>query len=64
MSDLSIIVGLFANILGSLFTAFDSYYIDSWSLLDIFVALEYLSISLWGLFRLIDPKGSGTKFEE
>ena len=53
MGDFAEIMVFLCTLIGGAFDSFDSVYIDSWSLLDIFVSLEYMAITLWGIFQLI-----------
>ena len=56
--------GFFAQTMGSVFTAFDSVYIGEHSILDIWVSIMYLSITLWGVFTLLSYKKEVAKVEE
>lgn len=56
--------GFYAQTMGSIFTAFDSVYIGEHSILDIFVSIMYLSITLWGIFSLLSYKKDVAKVED
>lgn len=43
--------------MNTIIMSFDSIYLGSYSILDIFLSVMYLDITLWGLFSLIKVKG-------
>lgn len=47
-----------AQTMNTIIMSFDSVYLGSLSILDIFLSVIYLNITLWGLFSLIKVKGT------
>ncbi|WP_321430098.1 hypothetical protein [uncultured Methanolobus sp.] len=48
-------VAFFIDVIGMCFMAIDSWVLyEGYSVLDFFVAVDLVSITLWGIFTLID----------
>lgn len=64
-SDFLLAIGFVFDIIGFCFMAIDSWILfDGYSLLDIFVAFDFVSITLWGIFTLIDDNSKKSKGDE
>lgn len=55
----SINVAIF-DVMGALFDMLDSVYIAGFSLLDIFIALEFLAVTVWFIMEFISIRQGGS----
>jgi hypothetical protein len=58
MSDFTILMSFWASVISQIFALLDSVYFGDYTVLTIFVALEFASITLWGISTLIKPDSS------
>ncbi|SFM90761.1 hypothetical protein [Methanolobus profundi] len=55
MSDFLLALGFFLDVIGLVFQMLDNVFIfDAHSVLDLFLALEFVAVTMWGIFALID----------
>ena len=58
-------VGFFIDVIGLCFMAIDNWILyDGYSVLDFLVAVDLVSITLWGIFTLIDDNSKKSKGDE
>ena len=58
MSEFVLLIGFWASVVTQIFTLLDTVYWGDHSILTIFVAIEFASITLWGIGTLIKPDSS------
>lgn len=63
MSEIIEIITFIVITMNGIFLATDNVYIGNISLLDIFVSLMYLDITLWAVFTLISYKKNASSVD-
>lgn len=64
MSDIIDIFVFFTFAMVSIISAFDSVYIDEYSMLDIFLSIVYLQITFWGIFSLLSYRNKPVSVDD
>jgi hypothetical protein len=56
MGELLILMSFWASVVAQIFSLLDSAYLGDYSILDIHIAMEFVYITLSGIFHLLLPK--------
>lgn len=59
MSDLVLLVAFWAGVIAHIFMMLDTFYLGDYSWLDILCAFEFASITIWGVFALVEVHNGG-----
>lgn len=52
-ADLAELMGAISGLIGDLFVLLDSVYLGSFSLLDVMIGFEFLSVTVWFIMEFI-----------
>lgn len=61
MSELMELMVFFSTCLSNIFSILDNTYLGNYSILSIFCAMGYISITLWGVFELLDVNNNNER---
>lgn len=64
MSEIIEIMLFIANTMNGIIMATDNVYLGEYSMLDIYISLQYLAITFWGAFTLISYKQNAVNMED
>ncbi|WP_406657398.1 hypothetical protein V7O62_02265 [Methanolobus sp. ZRKC2] len=59
MSDLVLLMNFWSQVVAQIFMMLDSVYFGDHSILNILCAFEFASITIWGVFALVETHKGG-----